>query len=176
MMLSVSRSASKRVHFWLIENFLSPQFKALSSFSPFIHRISSLRSANTSVTTSPTSPTNGLVGSIPKPRNSALFGPTKSFSSTLSSLSVSKKSLFFSLSSLQIIYVDADQVSRVDLSELWELDIHDCVYAYTPLCTSNPDTKGFMVVPAKESSGLVLDAGILEGTSAGKAVSRQRTL
>lgn len=31
MMLSVSRSASQKVHFWLIENFLSPQFKVLSS-------------------------------------------------------------------------------------------------------------------------------------------------
>ena len=46
---------------------------------------------------------------------------------------------------MQIIYVDADQVSRVDLSELWDMDIHDCVYAYTPLCTSNQETTGFMV-------------------------------
>ena len=34
---------------------------------------------------------------------------------------------------------------RVDINELWEMDIHDCVYAYTPLCTSNPETKGYMV-------------------------------
>lgn len=34
---------------------------------------------------------------------------------------------------MQIIYVDADQVSRVDINELWEMDIHDHVYAYTPL-------------------------------------------
>ena len=60
---------------------------------------------------------------------------------------------------MQIIYVDADQVSRVDLSELWDMDIHDCVYAYTPLCTSNQETKGFMVEKQMEgkvtrSSGL----------------------
>ena len=46
---------------------------------------------------------------------------------------------------MQIIYVDADQVSRVDINELWEMDIHDHVYAYTPLCTSNRETKGYMV-------------------------------
>ena len=34
---------------------------------------------------------------------------------------------------------------RVDINELWEMDIHDYVYAYTPLCTSNPETKGYMV-------------------------------
>lgn len=31
-MLSVSRSSSKKLHFWLIENFLSPQFKAFFLF------------------------------------------------------------------------------------------------------------------------------------------------
>lgn len=41
--------------------------------------------------------------------------------------------------------MDSDQVSRVDINELWEMDIKGHVYAYTPLCTSNPDTKGFMV-------------------------------
>ena len=46
---------------------------------------------------------------------------------------------------MQIIYVDADQVSRVDINELCEMDIHDHVYAYTPLCTSNRETKGYMV-------------------------------
>ena len=89
-------------------------------------------------------PTNGHAGYIPKPRNSASSGPTKSSSSTRFSLFALKKSLFLEFS-MQIIYVDADQVSRVDLSELWDMDIHDCVYAYTPLCTSNQETKGFMV-------------------------------
>ena len=48
-------------------------------------------------------------------------------------------------------------MARVDLNELWEMDIHNHVYAYTPLCTSNPETKGFMVFQKKWiicSSGL----------------------
>lgn len=77
---------------------------------------------------------------------------------------------------MQIIYVDADQVSRVDLAELWDMDIHDCVYAYTPLCTSNQETKGFMVARWRESYCLVLDAGILEGALARKALSYQRVV
>ena len=34
MMRSFSMSASKKVHFWLIENFLSPQFKVLPPSVP----------------------------------------------------------------------------------------------------------------------------------------------
>ena len=34
---------------------------------------------------------------------------------------------------------------RVAIHELWEMDLDACVYAYTPLCTSNPETKGYMV-------------------------------
>lgn len=67
--------------------------------------------------------------------------------------------------------MDADQVMRVDINELWEMDIHDHVYAYTPLCTSNPETKGFMVVLMILNNRIVLDTGLLEGPSSRKALS-----
>lgn len=67
--------------------------------------------------------------------------------------------------------MDADQVMRVDINELWEMDIHDHVYAYTPLCTSNPETKGFMVILCIMSNQIVLDTGLLEGSSSRKALS-----
>ena len=67
------------------------------------------------------------------------------FLDVLFPLNVKKVEVFNQCDDCQIIYIDADQVMRVDINELWEMDIHDCVYAYTPLCTSNPDTKGFMV-------------------------------
>lgn len=69
------------------------------------------------------------------------------------------------------MYVDADQVMRVDINELWEMDIHDHVYAYTPLCTSNPETKGFMVVFLLVSNRIVLDTRLLEGSSSRKTIS-----
>ena len=43
----------------------------------------------------------------------------------------------------KIIYVDADQVVRADLKELWELDLHGAPYGYTPMCKTNPETVGF---------------------------------
>ena len=36
----------------------------------------------------------------------------------------------------QVIYVDADQVLRADLKELWDMDLEGKPYAYTPFCTS----------------------------------------
>ena len=60
---------------------------------------------------------------------------------------------------------------RVDINELWEMDIHDCVYAYTPLCTSNPETKGYMVNNSIIELIIVLDKRILERTFKRKTIS-----
>lgn len=43
----------------------------------------------------------------------------------------------------QVIYVDADQVVRADIAELWDLDLQGHAYAYTPFCTSRKETLGF---------------------------------
>ena len=51
--------------------------------------------------------------------------------------------VLFPLDVHKIIYVDADQVVRADLKELWELDLHGAPYGYTPMCKTNPETVGF---------------------------------
>ena len=43
----------------------------------------------------------------------------------------------------KVIYVDADQVVRADLGELWDMDLHGKPYAYTPFCDSREETLGF---------------------------------
>lgn len=54
--------------------------------------------------------------------------------------------VLFPLGLKKVIYVDADQVVRTDLKELWEMDLKGAPYGYTPFCSgemANPDTKGF---------------------------------
>lgn len=54
--------------------------------------------------------------------------------------------VLFPLNLTKVIYVDADQVVRSDLKELWDLDLQGAPYGYTPFCegfVSNPDTLGF---------------------------------
>ena len=51
--------------------------------------------------------------------------------------------VLFPLEVPKVIYIDADQVVRSDIKELWEMDLQGAPYAYTPFCDSNPDTEGF---------------------------------
>lgn len=51
--------------------------------------------------------------------------------------------VLFPLDLERIIFVDADQVVRSDLLELWNLDLQGKPYAYTPFCDSNLETEGF---------------------------------
>jgi UDP-glucose:glycoprotein glucosyltransferase len=54
--------------------------------------------------------------------------------------------VLFPLGVKKVIYVDADQVVRTDLKELWDMDLKGAPYGYTPFCSgeaANPTTKGF---------------------------------
>ena len=51
--------------------------------------------------------------------------------------------MLFPLDVTKIIYVDADQVVRGDLKELWDMDLEGAVYGYTPFCSSRKETLGF---------------------------------
>jgi UDP-glucose:glycoprotein glucosyltransferase len=52
--------------------------------------------------------------------------------------------VLFPLKLGRVIYIDADQVVRTDVKELWDLDLEGAPYAYTPFCDSNPLTQKFM--------------------------------
>lgn len=51
--------------------------------------------------------------------------------------------VLFPLAVPRIIYIDADQVVRGDVRELWNLDLQGAPYAYTPFCDDNKETEGF---------------------------------
>lgn len=44
---------------------------------------------------------------------------------------------------LQVIFVDADQVVRADMGELYDMDIKGRPLAYTPFCDNNKDMDGY---------------------------------
>ncbi len=51
--------------------------------------------------------------------------------------------VLFPLTVKKVIYVDADQVVRADMKELWELDLHGAPLGYTPFCDSRTEMDGF---------------------------------
>lgn len=46
-------------------------------------------------------------------------------------------------SSFQVIFVDADQIVRADMGELYDMDIKGRPLAYTPFCDNNRDMDGY---------------------------------
>ena len=122
MMLSVCRNTNNPVKFWFIKSWLSPRFK---DFLP--HFAAKYRFEYELVTYKwPT----WLHKQTEKQR--IIWAYKLLFLDVLFPLTLNK-----------VIFVDADQVIRSDLKELWEMDIRSAPYAYTPFCDNNMDTEGY---------------------------------
>merc|ERR1712050_713045 len=51
--------------------------------------------------------------------------------------------VLFPLGVPRVIFIDADQVVRADVRELWDTDLKGKVYGFVPMGDTNPDTEGF---------------------------------
>jgi UDP-glucose:glycoprotein glucosyltransferase len=122
MMLSVTKRTSSKVKFWLFENFLSPTFKASA--------IAMAERIGCDVEFVTYKWPEWLRGQSEKQR--IIWGYKILFLDVLFPLNLKK-----------IIYVDADQVVRGDLKELWDMDLEGAPYGYTPMCSSRDATVGF---------------------------------
>ena len=122
MLLSVTKRTSSKVKFWLFENFLSPTFK--NSAKAMATRI------GCEVEFVTYKWPEWLRGQSEKQR--IIWGYKILFLDVLFPLNVKK-----------IIYVDADQVVRGDLKELWDMDLQGAPYGYTPFCSSREETLGY---------------------------------
>lgn len=123
MINSVLKFTKSKVKFWLLEDFFSANFKEdlekLGKALGFEFELLSYKWPS------------WLYGQSEKQR--IIWGYKILFLDVLFPLSVNK-----------VIYIDADQIVRSDIKELWDLDLKGAPYAYTPFCDSNPDTKDFM--------------------------------
>jgi len=122
MMLSVRKRTSGPLRFWLFENYLTPSFKTGAG------AMAAARDFSVSYVTYKWP--EWLRRQTVKQR--IIWGYKILFLDVLFPLDVPK-----------IIYVDADQVLRADLRELWTMDLRGRPYAYTPFCDSRPETLGF---------------------------------
>ncbi|KAL9256883.1 UDP-glucose:glycoprotein glucosyltransferase-like protein [Drosera capensis] len=122
MILSVLRNTQRPVKFWFIKNYLSPQFKDV----------------------------------IPKMAKEYGFDyelitykwPTwlhkqKEKQRIIWAYKILFLDVIFPLSLEKVIFVDADQVVRADMGELYDMDIKGRPYAYTPFCDNNKDMDGY---------------------------------
>jgi len=122
MMLSVIKNTKAPVKFWLLNNFLSPQFKK------FIPRMASLHGFEYELVTYKWP--SWLHQQTEKQR--IIWG-----------YKILMLDVLFPLSVKKIIYIDSDQTVRGDLRELYHLDMQGAPYAYTPFCDSNTEMEGY---------------------------------
>jgi UDP-glucose:glycoprotein glucosyltransferase len=123
MMTSVMKFTKSKVKFWLLEDFFTPNFadgiEGLAKSLGFEYELLSYKWPS------------WLYRQTEKQR--IIWGYKILFLDVLFPLSINR-----------VIYIDADQVVRADIKELWDLDLKGAPYAYTPFCDSNPLTEKFM--------------------------------
>uniref|UniRef100_F1KR85 UDP-glucose:glycoprotein glucosyltransferase 1 n=1 Tax=Ascaris suum TaxID=6253 RepID=F1KR85_ASCSU len=122
MMLSVMKHTKHPVKFWLLKNYLSPQFKetlpVMANYYGFQYELVEYKWPR------------WLHQQTEKQR--VMWGYKILFLDVLFPLDVRK-----------MIYVDADQIVRTDLMELMELDLGGAPYGFTPFCDSRTSMEGF---------------------------------
>lgn len=122
MMLSVLKNTRRPVKFWFIKNYLSPQFK-------------------------------GLIPHMAQEYGFEYDLVTYKWPSWLHKQSEKQRIIWaykilfldvlFPLSLKKVIYVDADQIVRTDMGELYDMDIRGRPLAYTPFCDNNREMDGY---------------------------------
>eukprot|EP00761_Pharyngomonas_kirbyi_P014959 gb/GECH01014990.1/.p1 GENE.gb/GECH01014990.1/~~gb/GECH01014990.1/.p1 ORF type:complete len:1598 (+),score=405.33 gb/GECH01014990.1/:1-4794(+) len=124
MMLSVIKHTGKTspIKFWFVKNFLSPQFKA------FIPKMAAEYGFDYQLVTYKWP--SWLHKQTEKQR--MIWAYKVLFLDVLFPLNVNK-----------IIFVDADQVTRSDLTELWDMDLQGKPLGYTPFCDSRTEMEGY---------------------------------
>lgn len=59
--------------------------------------------------------------------------------------------VLFPLGIKKVAFIDADQIVRTDIQELFDLDLEGAPYGYTPFCSDRTEMDGFRSV--REATG-----------------------
>uniref|UniRef100_A0A7S1TGV7 UDP-glucose:glycoprotein glucosyltransferase n=2 Tax=Compsopogon caeruleus TaxID=31354 RepID=A0A7S1TGV7_9RHOD len=122
MMLSVTKTISSPVKFWMLANYLSPNFKAML---PFYAR------------------EYGFQYEFVTYRWPGWLREQTEKQRIIWAYKILFLDVLFPLSVRRIVFVDADQVVRGDLTELYHMDLKEAPYAYVPFCESRKEVEGF---------------------------------
>lgn len=122
MISSVTKNASRKVKFWLLENYLSPSFKKLLPEFAKEH--------------------GAEVGMVTYRWPGWLRAQTEK-QRIIWAYKILFLDVLFPLDVGRIIFVDSDQVIRGDLAELMDIDLQGAPYGYVPFCDSRKEVEGY---------------------------------
>jgi UDP-glucose:glycoprotein glucosyltransferase len=117
MMLSVRKHTDCPLHFWLIENFLSPHFRRL------------LPALAAKV---------GFAVSRVTYKWPAWVRTQTEKQRVIWAYKILFLDVLFPLQVQRILFIDADQIVRANVKELWDIDLKGRVYGFVPFCGSGP--------------------------------------
>ncbi|KAK6962086.1 UDP-glucose:glycoprotein glucosyltransferase 1 [Biomphalaria glabrata] len=122
MMLSVIKNTKSKVKFWFLKNYLSPTFK---DFIPYMAK------------------KYGFEYELVQYKWPRWLNQQKEKQRIIWGYKILFLDVLFPLDVKKIIFVDADQIVRADLQELYDLDLGGAPYGYTPFCDSRKEMDGF---------------------------------
>ncbi|TQD80729.1 hypothetical protein C1H46_033699 [Malus baccata] len=122
MILSVLKNTHRPVKFWFIKNYLSPQFKDVIP---------------------PMAQEYGFEYELITYKWPTWLHKQKEKQRIIWAYKILFLDVIFPLSLEKVIFVDADQIVRADMGELYDMDIKGRPLAYTPFCDNNKDMDGY---------------------------------
>ncbi|KDP38843.1 hypothetical protein JCGZ_05000 [Jatropha curcas] len=122
MILSVLKNTNRPVKFWFIKNYLSPQFKDVIPYMAQEY---------------------GFEYELITYKWPSWLHKQKEKQRIIWAYKILFLDVIFPLSLEKVIFVDADQVVRADMGELYDMDIKGRPLAYTPFCDNNKDMDGY---------------------------------
>ena len=122
MILSVLRHTKRPVKFWFIKNYLSPGFKAVIP----------VMAAN-----------YGFEAELVTYKWPSWLHKQTEKQRLIWAYKILFLDVLFPLSTTRVIFVDADQIVRTDMGELYDMDLKGAPYGYTPMCDNNVEMEGY---------------------------------
>ncbi|KAL3638178.1 hypothetical protein CASFOL_018048 [Castilleja foliolosa] len=122
MILTVLKNTNRPVKFWFIKNYLSPQFKDLIP-----HMANQY----------------GFEYELITYKWPTWLHKQKEKQRIIWAYKILFLDVIFPLALEKVIFVDADQIVRADMGELYDMDLNGRPLAYTPFCDNNKDMDGF---------------------------------
>ncbi|GFP99210.1 UDP-glucose:glycoprotein glucosyltransferase [Phtheirospermum japonicum] len=122
MILSVLKNTNRPVKFWFIKNYLSPQFKDL--IPHMAHQY-------------------GFEYELITYKWPTWLHKQKEKQRIIWAYKILFLDVIFPLALEKVIFVDADQIVRTDMGELYDMDLKGRPLAYTPFCDNNKDMDGY---------------------------------
>lgn len=122
MMMGVLKNTKSKVKFWFLKNYLSPTFK---DFIPHYAK------------------EYGFEYELVHYKWPRWLNQQKEKQRIIWGYKILFLDVLFPLNVKKFIFVDADQIVRSDLQELYDLDLGGAPYGYTPFCSDKTEMDGF---------------------------------